>query len=127
MGKEIIQTEKAPSAIGPYSQAVKVGKTVYLSGQIPIDPVSGNIVANDFKEQAIQVFKNLKAIVEASGGTLDDLVKVNVYLDDLVFFSEFNEVMQQFLQEPYPARVTLEVSRLPKDALVEVEAIAVIE
>ncbi len=126
MTKEIIKTNKAPSAIGTYSQAVKVGNTVYLSGQIPLDPISMEVVSNQFTEQTQQVFQNIKAVCEAAGGDLSKLVKLNVYLTDLNNFAVINEVMTTFMSAPYPARAAVEVSRLPKDVLIEIEGIMVL-
>lgn len=124
--KKIIHTDKAPAAIGAYSQAVAAGNTVYISGQIPLDPTTGNLVSEDFAEQTQQVFKNLQAVVEAAGGTLADIVKVNAYLTDLSNFATFNATMSQFMATPYPARAAIGVAALPKAAQVEVEAILVL-
>ncbi len=124
--KCIIQTEQAPKAIGTYSQAVKAGGTVYLSGQIPLDPETMNMVSSEFKEQAIQVFRNLRAVCEAAGGSLDDIVKLNIYLTDLDNFAMLNDVMATFFREPYPARAAVGVKSLPKGALVEMDAIMVL-
>jgi len=126
MDKKIIKTTTAPEAIGTYSQAVKVGNTVYLSGQIPLDPNTMTLVTGDFVTQTAQVFNNLRAVCEASGGHLSDLVKVNVYLTDMKNFKEFNDVMMQFFNEPYPARAAVQVASLPKGAHVEVEGVMVI-
>jgi len=119
----IIATANAPAAIGPYSQAVQVGSTVYLSGQIPLDPVTMQMVAGDISAQAAQVFKNLAAVADAAGGSLNDAVKVNISLTDLNDFASVNEVMKQFLQEPYPARACVQVAALPRGAAVEIEVI----
>lgn len=119
----IIATANAPAAIGPYSQAVQVGSTVYLSGQIPLDPVTMQMVAGDISAQTAQVFKNLAAVAEAAGGSLNDAVKVNISLTDLNDFASVNEVMKQFLQEPYPARACVQVAALPRGAAVEIEVI----
>ena len=119
----IIATPKAPAAIGPYSQAVKVGDTVYLSGQIPLDPVTMQIVEGDIAAQATQVFINLAAVAEAAGGTLNDAVKVNISLIDLKDFVRVNEAMKQFFREPYPARACVQVAALPRGAAVEIEVI----
>lgn len=127
MGKNIIHTEKAPAAIGAYSQAVRAGNTVYLSGQIPLVAETMQIVDGGFAEQTHQVFKNLRAVAEAAGGSLNDLVKVNAYLTDLSYFATFNEIMAQYFTTPYPARAAVEVSALPKGALVEAEAILVLD
>lgn len=127
MGKNIIHTEKAPAAIGAYSQAVRAGNTVYLSGQIPLVAETMQIVDGGFAEQTHQVFKNLRAVAEAAGGSLNDLVKVNAYLTDLSNFATFNEIMVQYFTTPYPARAAVEVSALPKGALVEAEAILILD
>jgi reactive intermediate/imine deaminase len=122
MKKEIIQTEKAPAAIGTYSQAVKVGKTVYLSGQIGLDPVSMEL-ADSVNSQLKQMFLNLRAVSEAAGGSLGDVVKLNIYLTDLSNFALVNEVMAEYFQQPYPARAAVGVSQLPRGALVEADGI----
>lgn len=127
MAREIIHTDKAPAAIGAYSQAVKVGNTVYLSGQIPLDPASMQIVEGGFAEQAHQVFRNLKAVCEAAGGELNQIVKINAYLTDLSNFATFNEVMGQYFQQPYPARAAVGVASLPRGSLVEAEGTLVLE
>lgn len=124
--KSVISTDKAPQAIGTYSQAVKVGNTVYLSGQIPLHPESMELVAGGFKEQAIQVFENLKAVSEAAGGNLNDLVKINLYLTDLANFAVVNEVMASYFSQPFPARAAVEVSALPKGAAVEADGVLVV-
>lgn len=124
--KAIISTEAAPSAIGTYSQAVKVNNTVYLSGQIPLIPESMTLVEGDFAAQAEQVFKNLQAVCQAANGDLKDIVKLNIYLTDLSNFPTVNEVMGQFFAEPYPARAAVGVKELPKGALVEADGIMVI-
>ncbi len=121
--KQIIHTDKAPAAIGAYSQAVRVNNTIYLSGQIPLDPASGQLVEGDFTSQATQVFKNLQAVIEAAGASFEDVVKVNAYLTDLNNFAAFNQVMEQFIARPHPARAAVGVASLPKGALVEAEAI----
>jgi reactive intermediate/imine deaminase len=121
--KTIINTENAPSAIGTYSQAVKVNNTVYLSGQIPLVPETMEIVSDDFAEQAHQVFKNLSAVCEAADGSLNDMVKVNIFLMDLGQFATVNEVMSQYFQQPYPARAAVQVSRLPKDVAIEIDGV----
>ena len=123
MTKEIIQTNKAPQAIGTYSQAVKVGHTVYLSGQIPLVPETMTIIEGDIAAQITQVFDNLKAVAEAAGGGLDDIVKLNVFLTDLSYFLLVNEIMGRYFQEPYPARAAFGVAALPKKAAVEMDAI----
>ncbi|WP_299177269.1 RidA family protein [uncultured Neptuniibacter sp.] len=125
MNKSIISTENAPSAIGTYSQAVRVGSTVYMSGQIPLIPESMEMVTESFEAQAEQVFKNLQAVAEAAGGSLSDVVKVTILLSDMGFFATVNEVMARYFEEPYPARAAFAVKQLPKDADIEVEAIMV--
>ena len=122
-----INTPSAPKAIGPYSQAVKSGSLVFISGQIPLDPKTMELVGEDVVRQTHQVFKNLSAIAKASGGNLIDIVKMTIYLTNLDNFSKINEIMASYFQEPYPARATIEVSALPKAALVEVEAILALE
>ena len=127
MSKEEINTKDAPEAIGPYSQAVKAGGFIFCSGQIPLDPDSGDMVGGAIKEQTSQVLENLTAVVEAVGATLADVVKTTVFLADLSTFPEMNEVYGEFFVEPYPARATVEVRALPKGALVEIDAVVVIE
>lgn len=124
--KAIIHTDEAPAAIGTYSQAVKVNNTVYLSGQIPLDPTSMTIVDGGFKEQAHQVFKNLSAVCKAADGSLKDIVKLNIFLTDLSNFPIVNEVMAEYFQEPYPARAAIGVNELPKAAEVEADAVMVL-
>jgi reactive intermediate/imine deaminase len=126
MTRHSITTDQAPQAIGTYSQAVKVGNTVYLSGQIPLDPATMQLVAGDIRTQIVRVFENLKAIAIASGGSLADIVKVNVYLTDLSHFPLVNEVMASYFNEPYPARAALGVAQLPRGAAVEMDAIMMI-
>ncbi len=121
--RTIISTDQAPAAIGPYSQAVKVGDTVYLSGQIALDPVSMKLLEGDAGAQATQVFRNLAAVAAAAGGGLNDAVKVNISLTDLNDFATVNEVMKQFFSEPYPARACVQVAALPRGAAVEIELI----
>lgn len=121
--KVVIATSNAPEAIGPYSQAIKVGTTVYLSGQIPLIPGSMELVTGSISEQAVQVFKNLTAVAEAAGGSLDDAVKVNISLTDLADFADVNAVMADFFQQPYPARACVQVAALPKGVDIEVEVI----
>jgi len=123
MKKEIIHTDKAPAAIGAYSQATKVADTVYVSGQIPLDPINKCLVSDDFSEQAHQVFANLVSVAHASGGSVNDAVKLTVYVTDLANFPKLNEIMAEYLQQPYPARATVEVSALPLGALVEIDAV----
>jgi reactive intermediate/imine deaminase len=121
--RAVISSPAAPQALGPYSQAVKVGSTVWLSGQIPLDPQTMEIVAGDISAQAKQVFLNLAAVAEAAGGTLNDAVKVNISLTNMADFNAVNEVMAQFFQEPYPARACVQVAALPKAVAIEVELI----
>ena len=124
--KATIHTDDAPAASVTYSQAIKVNGTVYLSGQIPLVPETMTMVSSDFTEQAHQVFKNLSAVVQAAGGELKDIVKLNIYLTDLSNFPLVNEVMAQYFNEPYPARAAIGISQLPKDALIEADGVAVI-
>ena len=124
--KAIIQTSKAPSAIGTYSQAIKVNNTVYLSGQIPLDPNTMERVSDDITDQIKQVFQNLAMVCEASGGDLGSIVKLNIFLNDLGDFPIVNTVMSQFFEEPYPARAAIGVSALPKGSQVEMDGICVI-
>lgn len=121
--RSTIRTENAPAAIGTYSQAVKTGSTVYVSGQIPLDPATMEMVGDEFGAQCNRVFENLKAVAEASGGSLQDIVKLTVFLTDLTNFAEVNEIMASYCEEPYPARAAIEVSALPKGAQVEIDAI----
>lgn len=123
--KIIISTDKAPAAIGTYSQAVKVGDTVYLSGQIPLVPETMEMVTDSFEAQAVRVFENLKAVAEAAGGSLDDAVKLTVLLSDMSYFPQVNEVMSRYFNEPYPARAAFAVKSLPKDADLEIDAVLV--
>ena len=127
MSRDIISTDKAPAAIGPYSQAVRTGNTVYFSGQIPLDPATGNMVEGDIALQARQVFVNLKAVAEAAGGSLDKIVRVGIYVTSLGHFATVNEIMSEYFQAPFPARSTIEVSALPKLADIEVDAIMVLD
>ena len=115
--RRIISTDQAPAAIGTYSQAVQAGNTVYISGQIPLDPVTGAMVEGDFEAQARQVFSNLSAVAEAAGATLQAAVKLTIFLTDLGEFAAVNRVMSEFFSEPYPARAAVEVSALPKGCL----------
>ena len=126
MKKEIISTENAPQAIGPYSQAVKAGNLMFISGQIPLDPKTGDLVSESIEDQAKQVLDNVKSICEASGNSLDDIVKISIFLTDLNNFSVVNDVMKEYFSEPYPARATVEVSGLPLGVNVEIEAIVLI-
>ena len=127
MTKQIIHTDKAPRAIGTYSQAVKVGRTVYLSGQIPLVPATMTIIDGDISAQITQVFDNLKAVAEAAGGDLSEIVKLNVFLTDLSHFPIVNEIMGRYFHEPYPARAAIGVAALPKAAGVEMDAIMVLK
>lgn len=126
MKKQIISTNGAPRAIGTYSQAVKVGHTVYLSGQIPLDPANGEMVSGDIRAQITRVFDNLAAVAKAAGGGLRDVVKLNVFLIDLKYFPQVNEIMAQYFKEPYPARAAVGVAALPRGAQVEMDAIMVL-
>ena len=123
MGREIIETARAPQAIGTYSQAVKVGSTVYMSGQIPLDPDSMQLVGDDMRTQITQVFENLRSVAEAAGGTLDHVVKLNIFLTDLAHFPLVNEIMSEYFSKPYPARAAIGVAALPKEAGVEMDAV----
>ncbi len=123
MARDIIQTDGAPAAIGTYSQATKHGDTLYVSGQVPLDPQTMELVSEDIDAQIRQVFRNLEAICVAAGATLNDALKFNVYLTDLSNFPQVNEIMAELLTEPYPARAAIEISALPKGAQVEVDAI----
>lgn len=123
MTKSIISTDKAPAAIGTYSQAVKVGSTVYLSGQIPLVPETMQMVSDDFTEQTHQVFKNLVSVCQAAGGEIQNMVKVNIFLTDLSNFATVNEVMSQYFNEPYPARAAIGIAQLPKDSQIEIDGI----
>ncbi|WP_448565761.1 RidA family protein [Thalassotalea ganghwensis] len=121
--KTIINTDKAPSAIGTYSQAVKVRNTVYLSGQIPLVPETMEVISGDFAAQAEQVFKNLVAVCTAAGGEINDMVKVNIFMTDLSNFATVNEIMSKYFSEPYPARAAIQVSKLPKDVEIEIDGV----
>jgi reactive intermediate/imine deaminase len=123
MTRQTIQTNRAPAAIGTYSQAVRVGDTVYLSGQIPLDPATGQLVSGDIDAEIKRVFENLKAVAEAAGGSLAHVVKLTVFLTDLVHFPKVNEIMATYFSEPYPARAAVGVAQLPKGARVEMECI----
>ena len=127
MAKEIIATKEAPQAIGTYSQAVKTGNTVYLSGQIPLVPETMEMVEGDIEAQIRRVFDNLSAVAQAAGGTIEDIVKLNVFLVDLSNFPVINEVMAEYFSEPYPARAAIGVAALPKAAQVEMDAVLVLE
>ena len=123
MSRQSIHSERAPQAIGTYSQAVRAGDTVYLSGQVPLDPATTQLVSGDFEAQVRRVFENLKAVAQAAGGSLASAVKVNIYLTDLANFPKVNEVMAQYFDKPYPARTTLGVAQLPRGAQVEIECV----
>jgi reactive intermediate/imine deaminase len=123
MSKQIISTPHAPAAIGTYSQAVRVGNTIWVSGQIPLDPATKELIKGDVEAQVRQVFENLKAIVTAAGAGFDDIVKATVFLIDLSHFALVNKVMAEYFREPYPARAAVGVAALPRGALVEVECI----
>ena len=123
MSREIIHTSNAPEAIGTYSQAVKVGDVIYLSGQIPLVPETMTVIEGDFATQVRRVFDNLSAVAAASGGSLQDVVKLNIYLTDLAHFGTVNEIMADYFQQPYPARAAIGVASLPKDVPVEMDAI----
>ena len=125
MSKQVIHTDKAPAAIGTYSQAIKVGDTVYLSGQIPLNPASMELV-DGFEAQVVQVFENLKSVAEAAGGSLADIVKLNIFLIDLAHFATVNEIMGRYFQQPYPARAAIGVAALPKGSQVEMDGVLVL-
>ena len=127
MSRQIISTPTAPKAIGPYSQAVRCGNTVYLSGQIPLDPASGELVGGDITAQTRRVFENLKAVCAAAGGSLAQLARVGIYLTDLGNFAAVNAVMAEYCSEPYPARSTIGVAALPRGAHVEIDAVLVLD
>jgi len=127
MKRTVVKTNKAPQAIGPYSQAVKAGDTVYLAGQIPLVPETMTLESGDMRAQIRRVFENLGAVAKASGGGLQDVVKLNVFLTDLTHFPLVNEMMTQYFREPYPARAAVGVAALPKGAAVEMDAIMVVE
>ena len=126
MPKEPIHTARAPAAIGPYSQAIRAGSTIYLSGQIPLDPKTMELVKGDIRAQARQVFDNLAAVSEAAGGSLANAVRLTIYLTDLANFPVVNEIMAEYCKEPYPARVTIGVAQLPRGAAVEIDGILVL-
>ena len=123
MSKVIISTDKAPAAIGTYSQAVKIGTTVYLSGQIPLVPATMQMVSENFAEQTQQVFENLTAVCQAAGGSLNDMVKVNIFLTDLSNFATVNEIMSKHFSAPYPARAAVQVSALPRASQIEIDGV----
>lgn len=124
--KTQIETSNAPAAIGTYSQAIQAGNTVYISGQIPLNPKTMKLMVADFPQQVKQVFENLKAIAIAAGGDLSCIVKLTIYLQDMNQFSVVNETMEKYFEKPYPARATIEISRLPKDVGVEMDAVMVV-
>jgi reactive intermediate/imine deaminase len=123
MTRQTIHTDRSPKAIGTYSQAVKAGNVVYLSGQIPLDPATMELVSGDFDAEVRRAFDNMKAVVEKAGGTLDQVVKLTLFLTDLAHFPKVNEIMATYFEEPYPARSTVGVSQLPKGARFEVECV----
>lgn len=125
--KKVISTSQAPAAIGPYSQAIRVGNFIFTSGQIPLDPATGEIVPGGAAEQTRQVLENLKAILAAAGATLQDVVKTTIYIKDMADFKTINEVYAQYFPENPPARSCIEAARLPRDVLVEIEAVAVVD
>ncbi len=127
MSRTIIQTDQAPAAIGTYSQAVQYGSTVYLSGQIPLDPATMQMVNETFEAEVHQVFTNLRAVAEAAGGSLAKIAKLNLYLTDLAHFAAVNEIMAEYFQAPYPARAAVGVAALPKGARVEADAVLVLD
>jgi len=124
--KTVIATDKAPAAIGTYSQAVKAGNTIYISGQIPLHPETMEVVSEDIEMQIEQMFKNLAAVAEAAGASLNDAVKVTIFLTDLSSFGKVNEIMAKYFEQPYPARAAVQVSALPKGVKVEADAILVV-
>lgn len=124
--RQPIHTDKAPAAIGPYSQAIRSGDTVYLSGQIPLDPASGEVIEGDIAAMTRRVFDNLEAVAEAAGGSMNHIVKLNIYLTDLGHFAAVNEIMAERFDEPYPARAAIQVAALPKGVPVEMDAIMVV-
>lgn len=123
MTRVVINTDAAPAAIGTYNQAIKVGTTVYLSGQIPLVPATMEIISDDFTAQAEQVFKNLSAVCEAAGGSLADAVKLNIFLTDLGQFATVNEIMAKYVAEPFPARAAVQVAALPKGVQIEIDGV----
>ena len=127
MSRQIVHTDKAPAAIGPYSQAVRVGDTVYLSGQIPLDPATGLVIEGDIEAQAHRAFSNLKAVCEAAGGSLENVVRLGLFLTDLGHFGQVNAVMGEYFNAPYPARSTVQVAALPRGVGFEVDAIMVLD
>jgi len=127
MKKTKISTDRAPSAIGAYSQAIRAGNFVFISGQIPLDPKTMQVVNGDINDHITQVLSNIRAIAEESGSTMNEIVKINVYLKDLEHFQNVNEVMESYFEKPYPSRAAVEVSRLPKDVSIEMDAILYVE
>jgi reactive intermediate/imine deaminase len=127
MSRQIISTANAPKAIGPYSQAVRSGNTVYFSGQIPLDPATGELISGDITAQTRRVFENLKAVCGAAGGSLAQLARVGIYLTDLANFAAVNAVMAEYCSEPYPARSTIGVAALPRGAQVEIDAVLILD
>jgi reactive intermediate/imine deaminase len=123
MSKNIIKTDRAPAAIGPYSQATRHGDIVFLSGQIALDPATMELVNGSVEEEAHRVFRNLQAVCEAAGGSLDQLLKVNVYLTDMDYFPVLNSIMAEYFNQPYPARAAVGVSQLPKGVRIEIEGV----
>ena len=119
--RKAIHSDQAPKAIGPYSQAIRVGDTLYMAGQIPLDPVTMQMIEGDFEKEARRVFENIKAVIAAAGGTFDQVAKVTIFLTDFANFAKVNEIMAQYFKEPYPARSTVAVAALPRNARVEVE------
>ena len=125
--RDIVHTDRAPEAIGPYSQAVRVGNTVYLSGQTPLEPATGALIGGGIAEQTRRAFDNLRAVCEAAGGSFDQIVRVGIYLTDLSDFAVVNDVMREYFRQPYPARSTIGVRELPRGAAVEIDAIMVLD
>jgi reactive intermediate/imine deaminase len=126
MSKTVIHSDAAPKAIGTYSQAILVGRTVYLSGQVPLNPATGQLLTDDFEAEVRQVFENLKAVAIAAGSSLADLVRVGVYLTDFAHFAKLNEIMGEYVPQPFPARSTIQVAGLPRGARVEIDGVLVI-
>jgi reactive intermediate/imine deaminase len=127
MSRQILHSDKAPKAIGPYSQAVRVGNTIYLSGQTPLDPATGELVPGDIATQTRRVFDNLKAVCEAAGTSFSQIARVGIYLTNLSNFAAVNAVMKEYFSEPYPARSTIGVAALPRDSQVEIDAVVVVD
>jgi reactive intermediate/imine deaminase len=126
VAKQAVETKQAPAAIGPYSQAVRAGATVYLSGQIPLDPATMQLVGGDVRAEITQVLENLARVATAAGGSLDDIVKLTVYMTDLAHFALVNEIMTKYFKEPYPARAAIGVAALPRNSRVEIDAVLVL-